>query len=97
MLANIAAHCAQLHWVALKLQYCANIRTILSYRPIFIQYVNIVPIFSQYCLLVGTVRRRIGRYWIVRLSVSQELIAFLARLSIPRDVPCYCKTTAGQL
>jgi len=53
MLANIDAHCAQLRWVALKLQYCANIGRILSYRPIFIQYVNIVPIFSQYCLLVG--------------------------------------------
>ena len=53
MLANIAAHGAQLHWVALKLQYCANIGRILLYRPIFIQYVNIVPIFSQYCLLVG--------------------------------------------
>ena len=53
MLANIAAHGAQLHWVALKMQYCANIGRILSYRPIFIQYVNIVPIFSQYCLLVG--------------------------------------------
>jgi len=53
MLANIAAHSVQLHWVALKLQYCANIGRILSYRPIFIQYVNIVPIFSQYCLLVG--------------------------------------------
>jgi len=51
MLANIAAHGAQLHWVAHKLQHCANIGRILSYRPIFIQYVNIVPIFSQYCLL----------------------------------------------
>jgi len=58
MLANIAAHGAQLHWVALKLQYYANIGTILSYRPIFIQYVNIVPIFSQYCLLVGSLPLR---------------------------------------
>jgi len=70
MLANIAAHGAQLHWVALKLQYCANIGRILSYRPIFIQYVNIVPIFSQYCLLVG-----IFCHLMVRFHVQQHLIS----------------------